>query len=66
MIEFKGLPPYYYARKPTCPRCGQELTDPREEVQTTCPTCHQKINWTPRKETPAYARDNRIRSRISV
>ena len=37
------LRPYYYANKPTCPRCGQELTKVNKGEFFSCPTCGQQL-----------------------
>lgn len=60
-MSFLILKPYYYANKPTCPRCGHILNKPRYEEKFNCEVCDLYIVWSdpPRKEQ-TYARSKRF------
>lgn len=48
-MSYVIVQPYYYANKPTCPRCGVELKKPKDLDQFDCESCAQTINWANRK-----------------
>lgn len=63
-MSYVIVQPYYYANKPTCPRCGVELKKPKDLDQFDCESCAQTINWkgdTKREEKRKARMERKIR-----
>ena len=49
-----ALAPYFYAKTPTCPRCGISVKDNGVDI-FRCYRCSQLLQWDRKKEVNQYA-----------